>query len=145
MESKIITAFNVYKGALTELASTLKSRVKASSSLKALKEELGLTGNMYYQRLNYPQNIPANEIAAFSKLLNDDTLIQLYDKTQALAQQLSEVIAEYIKEADLTITFICKKLDTDPSSFYRKQKDPRLWSKEEVEKITQIVETIKNL
>ncbi|GAB4020667.1 hypothetical protein GCM10028808_62780 [Spirosoma migulaei] len=145
MESKIIIAFNAYKGALAELASTLKNRVKASSSLKALKEGLGLTANMYYQRLNYPQNIPRDEIAAFAKLLNDNTLIQLYDQTQAIGRQLSNEITDYIKEADLTITFICKKLDTDPSSFYRKQKDPRLWSKEEVEKITQVVETIKNL
>lgn len=145
MESKVITVYNAYKGALAELASTLKNRVKASCSLKALKEELGLTANMYYQRLNYPQNIPADEIAAFAKLLNDETLVQQYDKTQALAHQLSEEIVEYIKEADLTITFICKKLNTDPSSFYRKQKEPRLWSKEEVEKITQVVETIKNL
>ncbi|MVM41989.1 hypothetical protein GO730_38085 [Spirosoma sp. HMF3257] len=145
MESKIITAFKAYKDALAELATTLKNRVKASSSLKALKEELGLTANMYYQRLNYPQNIPADEIAAFAKLLNDKILIQLYEQTQTLGHQLSNEITDYIKEADLTITFVCKKLDTDPSSFYRKQKDPRLWSKEEVEKIAQIVETIKNL
>ena len=145
MESDIIRAYNAYRQKLTECAATIKSRVKAVSSLRELKEKLGLTANMYYQRLNYPQNIPIEEIKALAELLKDDSLIQLFEDAHKLGHQMTVVIDDNIKRADITVTFLCKKLGIDTSNFYRKQKDPRLWGQAEVEKMTQVVETILSL
>jgi len=145
MESVVQIAFDAYRTKLAQFASALKNRVKTSSSLKALKEGVGLTANMYYQRLNYPQNIPPEEAAALANLLNDESIIHLYNEAQELGHQLTLVLADYLKEAKMPVTFICQKLNMDTSNFYRKQKDPRLWSLPEIEKITQVVETIKNL
>lgn len=100
---------------------------------------------MYYQRLNYPQNIPIEEVEEIAKLLGDDSVIKLHEEVNRLGQQLTVVLTDSLKEAEVTVTFVCKKLGIDTSNFYRKQKDPRLWSQAEIEKITQIVETIKSL
>lgn len=145
MESDIVPAYNAYKQKLAECAATIKSGVKAVSSLKQLKEKLGLTANMYYQRLNYPQNISTDEVKELAKLLNDDNIIQLFEEAHRLGHQMAAAIDENIKRADITITFLCRKLGIDTSNFYRKQKDPRLWNQAEIERITQIVETIKSL
>lgn len=145
MEADIITAYNAYRQKLAECAATLKSRVKAVSSLRELKEKLGLTANMYYQRLNYPQNIPIEEVKGLAELLKDDSLIQLFEEAHKLGHQMTIVIDDNLKRADITVTFLCKKLGIDTSNFYRKQKDPRLWSQAEIERITQVVETIMSL
>lgn len=145
METDISAAYNDYKQKLAECAAALKSRVKEVSSLKELENELGLTANMYYQRLNYPQNIPNDEIKGFAKLLKDDILVQLFEEAHRLGHQLTVVIDDNLKRADITVTFLCKKLGVDTSNYYRKQKDPRLWSQAEIEKITQVVETMMSL
>ena len=145
METDISAAYNLYKQKLAECAATLKSQVKEVSSLKEIKEELGLTANMYYQRLNYPQNIPSDEIKGFAQLLKDDSLIQLFEEAHRLGHHLTVVIDDNLKRADITVTFLCRKLGIDTSNYYRKQKDPRLWNKEEIEKITQVVETMMSL
>ena len=145
MESEVVTAYNAYRQKLAECAATIKNRVKEVSSLKELKAELGLSANMYYQRLNYPQNIPTDEVKALAQLLKDDNLTQLFEEANRLGHQLTVVINDNLKRADVTVTFLCKKLGTDTSNFYRKQKDPRLWSRDEIEKITQVIETIKSL
>ena len=145
MEADIIAAYNAYRQKLAECAATLKSQVKAVSSLRELKEKLGLTANMYYQRLNYPQNIPIEEVKALAELLKDDSLIQLFEEAHKLGHQMTSVVDDNLKRADITVTFLCKKLGIDTSNFYRKQKDPRLWSQAEIEKITQVVETIMSL
>ena len=145
METDISAAYDAYKQKLAECAAAVKSRVKAVSSLKELKEELGLTANMYYQRLNYPQNIPTDEIQGLAKLLKDDSLIQLFEEAHKLGHQLTIVIEDNLKRADITVTFLCKKLGSDTSNFYRKQKDPRLWNQAEIGKITQVVETMNTL
>ena len=145
METDISAAYNLYKQKLAECAATLKSRVKEVSSLKEINEELGLTANMYYQRLNYPQNIPTDEIKGFAKLLKDDSLIQVFEEAHRLGHQLTVVIDDSLKQADITVTFLCRKLGIDTSNFYRKQKSPRLWSQEEIDKISQVVETITSL
>jgi len=85
------------------------------------------------------------EAASLAKMLNDDSILELYNEAQQLGHQLTLVLANYLKEAKIPVTFICQKLNTDTSNFYRKQRDPRLWSLSEIEKITQVVETIKNL
>ncbi|CAN5396938.1 hypothetical protein BH09BAC4_BH09BAC4_19240 [soil metagenome] len=100
---------------------------------------------MYYQRLNYPQNIPTDEVNALAKLLKQDSLIQLFQEAHRLGHQLTRVIDENVKRTDITVTFLCKKLGMDTSNYYRKQKDPRLWSRAEIEKITQVVDTILSL
>ena len=145
MEADIITAYNAYRQKLAEFAATIKSRVKAVASLRELKEKLGLTANMYYQRLNYPQNIPIEEVKGLAELLKDDSLVHLFDEAHKLGHQMTIVIDDNLKRADITVTFLCKKLGIDTSNFYRKQKDPRLWSQAEIEKITQVVETIMSL
>ena len=145
MESVITAAFNVYKQKLADCAATIKSQVKASVSLKELNEALGLTTSMYYQRLNYPQNIPTDEINAFAKLLKDDSLVSSFEEAHALGHQMTVVIDDSLKQADITVAFLCRKLGIDTSNYYRKQKDPRLWSREEIEKIAQVVEAINSL
>ena len=145
MESQIIVAYNSYKEKLAEFADKLKSQIKAESSINNVCTALNITRNMYYQRLNYPQNIPAKEVEAIAKLLSDDSIIKLHEEANFLGQQLTVVLTDSLKEAEITVTFVCKKLGIDTSNFYRKQKDPRLWSQAEIEKIMQVIETIKSL
>lgn len=145
MEPVITAAYNVYKQKLAECAATIKSQVKASVSLRELNEELGITTSMYYQRLNYPQNIPTDEINAFAKLLKNDSIVSCFEEAHALGHQMTVIIDDNIKQADITVTFLCRRLGIDTSNFYRKQKDPRLWSRQEIEKISQVVETMKSL
>ncbi len=124
---------------------TIKAQVRENASLKAVQTALKITASMYYQRLKYPQNIPEQEIGALTKLVQNDTIAQLYKETIEFGQQLSESIAESLRNTDITVTFLCKKLGIDPSSYHRKQKDPRLWNQAEIERIAQVIETIERL
>lgn len=145
MESEILTAYNSYKEKLAEFVDKLKSQIKVESSINDVCTALNITRNMYYQRLNYPQNIPAGEVEAVAKLLKDNSIVKLYEEANELAQRLAITITDSLKKAEITVSFICKKLEVDTSNFYRKQKDPRLWKQEEVERIAHVVETMKNL
>lgn len=145
MESEILLAYNNYKEKLAEFVNKLKSQTKAESSINNVCISLGITRNMYYQRLNYPQNIPLEEVETVAQLLSDNSIVNLYQEANSLGNQLAITITENLKKAEITVTFICKKLGVDTSNFYRKQKDPRLWNQAEIEKITQVVETMKML
>ncbi|MGM9512410.1 hypothetical protein ACS5NO_32055 [Larkinella sp. GY13] len=145
MNTPILDAFNAYQSKLSEFAQTIKAQVRAKSSLKRVQEGLGITASMYYQRLNYPQNISIDEVNALSRLVDNDILTQKHTEAVELGKQIAGCINQGLEDAEIPITFLCKKLGTDTSSFYRKQKDPRLWSQTEVERISHIVETIKSL
>lgn len=145
MESDIIKAYTAYRLKLSEFVATLKGRVKAESSVNAVCDKLGITRNMYYQRLNYPQNIAYDEVTALAGFLKDDSISSIFLEAIELGRNLSSTLTAYLKDAKVTVTFICNKLQMDTSNFYRKQNDPRLWSQEEIEKISHIVETMKSL
>ncbi|WP_138994227.1 hypothetical protein [Larkinella sp. C7] len=145
MESPIKQAYTDYQEKLQAFAQTIKSQVRANASLKAVQAALEITAAMYYQRLKYPQNIPKQEIDALTKLVQNDAIAQRYEETLEFGQQLSETIAESLRNAEITVTFLCKKLGINTSSYHRKQKDPRLWDKAEIERIAQVIEIIKRL
>lgn len=145
MESPIKQAYTAYQDKLQALAQTIKAQVRANASLKAVQAALEITAAMYYQRLKYPQNIPEQEIDALTKLVQNDTITQRYQEAIEVGQQLSEIIAESLRNAEITVTFLCKKLGIDPSSYHRKQKDPRLWNQAEIERIALVIETIERL
>lgn len=145
MNTGLMEAYTNYKGKYAEFVDLLKKRIKVVSSVNEVCAALGITRSMYYQRLNYPQNIPPDEVQTLATVLEYDLLKTQVEAAQRAGHELANLIAENLKSVEVSVTFVCKKLGTDTSNFYRKQKDPRLWSQEEIQKISQVVETIKSL
>ena len=150
---QLVDLFEDWQSALSEFNSVLKAQVKAMGQAKVLAqikiadtlsaEEKSLTRSSYNARLQHPQYWPLPLVNALADVLASPHLVDLFHRQQTIIDQLPALLTNYIKTSGVPNAFVIRGLSINQTTFYAKQKNPRTWRKPELERIEEIVETIR--
>lgn len=152
---QLLDYFEEWQNALFEFNNLLKQQVKASGQTKVLARvetvdkknstQKSLSRSSYNARLRHPHYWPPELVEQFADVLACPQLLTLFQQQNDRIKQLPGRLTNYIKSANTSNAFVIRKLGINQATFYAKQKDPRSWRKEELQRIEEIVETLKKL
>lgn len=145
MALSLLDAHSAFIEALAQFVTRLKKLVRERSSVLKVCAQVGITRDMYYQRLRYPHNIEQSEVEIMADFLQEPDLLTTFRSAYQAALLIAGILTQYVRDATITVAFLCRKLGIHPSTYYRKQKDPRLWNRGQLEQIVKIVETVRGL
>lgn len=152
---QLLDHFEEWQNALSEFNNALKKQVKANGQTKVLERvktvdkknsvQKSLSRSSYNARLLHPHYWPLELVEQFADVLACPQLLTLFQQQNDTIKQLPDRLTSYIRSANTPNAFVIRKLGINQATFYAKQKDPRLWRKEELKRIEEIVETLKKL
>lgn len=152
---QLLDLFEDWQNALSEFNTLLKKQVKANRQTKVLarimvidkksSREKALTRSSYNARLLHPHYWPLPLVEQFAEVLACPQLLILYQKQSDIINQLPDRLTVFIKSANASNAFVIRLLGINQASFYTKQKDPKTWRKDEIERIEEIIETVTKL
>lgn len=152
---QLVDLFEEWQNDLSEFKALLKTQVKAKGQTNVLTRiktvdkktatERALTRSSYNARLREPQNCPLALVEQFAGVLACPRVLTLFKQQQGRINQLPDRLIQYIQSADIPNAFVIRKLGMNEATFYNKLKDPRLWQRNELERIEQVIETLRNL
>lgn len=152
---KPVELFDEWQKTLTEFNNLLKRRVKRYKQSELLakiividkpsSQEKSMTRSMYNARLLHPEHWPLPLLEQFSEVLNCPELLELYQKQAAIIAQLPDLLSDFLKSTTTSNAQVIRLLNINQATFYKKQKDPKNWRKQELQRIEKIIETIQSL
>lgn len=152
---QLLELFETWQIALKEFNDLLQRQVKAKgqtsvlSQIKVLdkksQKEKSITRSSYNARLLHPHLWPQPLLKQFAEVLTCPELLTLFENQKRIIEQLPQEVAKIIKEGNTSNAFVIRLLAINESTFYAKQKDPKTWLRPEVERIEEIIETLKRL
>ena len=152
---QLIDLFEEWQNDLSEFKALLKTQVKAKGQASVLARiktvdektaaERVLTRSSYNARLREPQNCPLALVEQFADVLACPRLLALFKQQQDRINQLPDRLIQHIQSANIPNAFVIRKLGINEATFYNKLKNPRLWQRNELERIEQVIETLRKL
>lgn len=135
---------------LAEFSALLERKVKETGQTKVLAQiQVGdtqvLARSTFNARLEQAQYWSLAVVEQFATLLDCAELLTLFHRQMTLIEQLPVLIVHYIKLGGVSQAFIIRRLGINQTTFYAKQKNPKTWRKHELERIEEIIETVKRI